>query len=131
MKGDCAEKVTETLEALELSAYRDCHPAALSGGQKQRVTIGAAMVKDSPVICFDEPTSGLDYDSMVRVSRLMEQLAEAGGILFVVSHDFEFISRTCSAVLRLDRQDVIQKEALTPEILEALSKQYFHGWEVL
>ena len=115
MKGDCAEKVTETLEALELSAYRDCHPAALSGGQKQRVTIGAAMVKDSPVICFDEPTSGLDYDSMVRVSRLMEQLAEAGGILFVVSHDFEFISRTCSAVLRLDRQDVIQKEALTPE----------------
>ena len=61
----------------------------------------------------------------------MEQLAEAGGILFVVSHDFEFISRTCSAVLRLDRQDVIQKEALTPEILEALSKQYFHGWEVL
>ena len=131
MKGDCAEKVTETLEALELSAYRDCHPAALSGGQKQRVTIGAAMVKDSPVICFDEPTSGLDYDSMVRVSRLMEQLAEAGGILFVVSHDFEFISRTCSAVLRLDRQDVIQKEALTPEILEALSKQYFHGREVL
>ena len=49
----------------------------------------------------------------------------------MVSHDFEFISRTCSAVLRLDRQDVIQKEALTPEILEALSKQYFHGWEVL
>ena len=72
---DCKEKVDAALEALELSEYREQHPAALSGGQKQRVTIGAAIVKDSPVIYFDEPTSGLDYDSMVRVSRLIEQLS--------------------------------------------------------
>ena len=126
MKEDCTEKVTETLAALELNAYRECHPASLSGGQKQRVTIGAAIVKDSPVIYFDEPTSGLDYDSMVRVSRLIEQLASAGVIIFVVSHDFEFITRTCSEVLQLDRQDSIKNEVLTPEILLSLSKQYFN-----
>ena len=126
IKDDCTEKVTETLEALELSAYRECHPASLSGGQKQRVTIGAAIVKDSPVIFFDEPTSGLDYDSMVRVSRLIEQLASAGIIIFVVSHDFEFITRTCSEVLQLDGQDSIKNEILTPEILLSLSKQYFN-----
>ncbi len=80
ISGDPSEKVTETLEALELLAYREQHPAALSGGQKQRVTIGAAIVKDSPVIYFDEPTSGLDYDSMVRVSRLIEQQDLYGGL---------------------------------------------------
>ena len=126
IKDDCTEKVTETLEALELSVYRECHPASLSGGQKQRVTIGAAIVKDSPVIFVDEPTSGLDYDSMVRVSHLIEQLASAGIIIFVVSHDFEFITRTCSEVLQLDGQDSIKNEILTPEILLALSKQYFN-----
>lgn len=126
IKDDCTEKVTETLEALELSAYRECHPASLSGGQKQRVTIGAAIIKDSPVIFFDEPTSGLDYDSMLRVSRLIGQLASAGIIIFVVSHDFEFITRTCSEVLQLDGQDSIKNEILTPEILLALSKQYFN-----
>lgn len=126
IKDDCTEKVTETLEALELGTYRECHPASLSGGQKQRVTIGAAIVKDSPVIFFDEPTSGLDYDSMVRVSRLIGQLASAGIIIFVVSHDFEFITRTCSEVLQLDGQDSIKNEILTPEILLALSKQYFN-----
>ena len=126
MKEDCTEKVTETLAALELNAYRECHPASLSGGQKQRVTIGAAIVKDSPVIYFDEPTSGLDYDSMVRVSRLIEQLASAGVIIFVVSHDFEFITRTCSEVLQLDGQDSIKNQVLTPEILLSLSKQYFN-----
>ena len=37
------------------------------------------------MIYFDEPTSGLDYDSMVRVSRLIEQLSASGVIVFVVS----------------------------------------------
>ena len=86
----------------------------------------AAIVKDSPVIYFDEPTSGLDYDSMVRVSHLIEQLAAAGVIIFVVSHDFEFITRTCSEVLQLDGQDSIKNQVLTPEILLSLSKQYFN-----
>lgn len=122
---NCFEKVTKTLETLELSEYRECHPASLSGGQKQRVTIGAAIVKDSPLIYFDEPTSGLDYDSMVRVSHLIEQLSEAGVIIFVVSHDFEFIARTCSKVLQLDSEDSIKNQVLTPEILLSLSKQYF------
>lgn len=126
IENDCSGKVTETLEALELGAYRECHPASLSGGQKQRVTIGAAIVKDSPVIYFDEPTSGLDYDSMVRVSHLIEQLAAAGVIIFIVSHDFEFITRTCSEVLQLDGQDSIKNQVLTPEILLSLSKQYFN-----
>ena len=63
------EKVDATLEALELSEYRERHPASLSGGQKQRVTIGAAIVKDSPVIYFDEPYQRLGLcNSMVRVS---------------------------------------------------------------
>ena len=126
IENDCSGRVTETLEALELSEYRECHPASLSGGQKQRVTIGAAIVKDSPVIYFDEPTSGLDYDSMVRVSHLIEQLAATGVIIFVVSHDFEFITRTCSEVLQLDGQDSIMNQVLTPEILLSLSKQYFN-----
>lgn len=122
----CKDKVDATIEALELSEYRERHPASLSGGQKQRVTIGAAIVKDSPVIYFDEPTSGLDYDSMVRVSQLIEQLSNSGVIVFVVSHDFEFIVRTCTEVVQLDEHGVIQNHRLSPEILKALSEKYFY-----
>ena len=86
---------------------------------------GAAIVKDSPVIYFDEPTSGLDYDSMVRVSKLMEQLSDAGVIIFVVSHDFEFIARTCSAVLQLDNKSNAMIQNLSSEVLQSLSKKYF------
>lgn len=100
MQEDCKEKIDAVLNALELSDYRERHPASLSGGQKQRVTIGVAIVKDSPVIYFDEPTSGLDYDSMVRVSKLIEQLSDSGVIVFVVSHILNLLSvpaqRLCS-----------------------------------
>lgn len=126
IREDCKEKVDTALEDLELSEYREQHPVALSGGQKQRVTIGAAIVKDSPVIYFDEPTSGLDYDSMVRVSRLIEQLSASGVIVFVVSHDFEFIVRTCTEVVQLDDQGAIQNHRLTPQILKTLSEKYFN-----
>ena len=94
------------MKKLDLDKYRECHPASLSGGQKQRVTIAAALVKGSPILCFDEPTSGLDYDSMVRVSGLIRELAEEGAMVFVVSHDFEFILRTCSRQLSLDETAV-------------------------
>ena len=101
IREDCKEKVDAALEALELSEYREQHPAALSGGQKQRVTIGAAIVKDSPVIYFDEPTSGLDYARMVEVSGVIRSLARHGRIVLVVTHDQEFMQRACDRVLRL------------------------------
>lgn len=123
---NCKDKVDATMEALELSEYRERHPASLSGGQKQRVTIGAAIVKDSPVIYFDEPTSGLDYDSMIRVSQLIEQLSHSGVIVFVVSHDFEFIVRTCTEVVQLDEYGAIQNNRLSPKILKTLSEKYFN-----
>lgn len=125
IRGGCKEKVDETLKALELSEYRERHPASLSGGQKQRVTIGAAIVKGSPVICFDEPTSGLDYDSMMRVSKLIEQLSRSGVIVFVVSHDFEFIVRTCTKAVQLDNDGIIRDQKLSAEILKTLSEKYF------
>lgn len=125
IESDCAKKVEETLEALELSEYRKRHPASLSGGQKQRVTIGASLLKDSPVIYFDEPTSGLDYESMIRVSHLIERLADSGVIIFVVSHDFEFIVRTCTEVLQLDQTGYIHNQELAPSILKMLSIKYF------
>ena len=52
-----------------------------------------------PLLVFDEPTSGLDYDSMAQVSALIRSLA-AHRIVFIVTHDYEFICKTCTRVLR-------------------------------
>ena len=99
---------------------------SLSGGQKQRLAVATALLSEKPVLIFDEPTSGLDYDSMVRVSNLIEQLSNSGVIVFVVSHDFEFIVRTCTEVVQLDDHGAIQNHRLSPEILKTLSEKYFN-----
>ena len=90
------------------------------------LAVATALLSEKPVLIFDEPTSGLDYDSMVRVSRLIEQLSASGVVVFVVSHDFEFIVRTCTEVVQLDDQGAVQNHRLTPQMLKALSEQYFH-----
>ena len=61
---------------------------------------------------------------MVRVSKLIEQLSSSGVIVFVVSHDFEFIVRTCTEVVQLDDDGAIQNQRLSPEILKTLSEKY-------
>ena len=126
MRSENSSDVERVLKMLDLSHLRERHPMSLSGGQKQRVAIASAILAGKEILIFDEPTSGLDYDSMVRVSRLIEQLSASGVIVFVVSHDFEFIVRTCTEVVQLDDQGAVQNHRLTPQILKALSEQYFH-----
>lgn len=95
--------VNATLEELGLTQYRDCHPNTLSGGQKQRVAVAVSMICGKDLLVFDEPTSGLDFDSMTQVAGLIRRLSNMGKVIFIVTHDFEFVCRTCSRVLHLTR----------------------------
>ena len=60
------------------------------------------MICGKELLVFDEPTSGLDYDSMVRLSTLIRRLSGMGKVIFVVTHDHEFVRRTCTRALHLD-----------------------------
>ena len=59
-------------------------------------------------------------------ANLIEQLSNSGVIVFVVSHDFEFIVRTCTEVVQLDDHGAIQNHRLSSETLKALSKKIFY-----
>lgn len=96
------ELVQATMEKLGLLPYKEHHPNTLSGGQKQRVTVAVSMICGKELLVFDEPTSGLDFDSMAQVAELIKELSAMGKIIFVVTHDYEFICRTCSRVFHID-----------------------------
>lgn len=103
--------VEAALNALHLAEIRTRHPGSLSGGQKQRVAIAAGQVSAKPLLVFDEPTSGLDYDSMARVSAVIRSLA-AGRILFVVTHDYEFIHKACTRIVHLGNNTLLSDPQL-------------------
>lgn len=95
------ENCKAVLRRLGIEAYIEHHPAALSRGQKQRLTIACSIVSDAPLIFFDEPTSGLDNDSMKSVAEMIQQLAAEGRMIFVISHDYEFLLAACTRILYL------------------------------
>lgn len=79
------------LERMGLSQAAERHPLSLSGGQKQRVTIAAAMASGSDILVLDEPTSGLDGRNMQRLKETILALKKQGKLIFVVTHDMEFL----------------------------------------
>ena len=120
IKNPDRELAEQTIKALGLYEYKDRHPGTLSGGQKQRTAVAASMVCRKEILIFDEPTSGLDLDSMAQVSALLSRLADMGKLIFVVTHDYEFISAVCSRVVRFDGGAVRDDFAVGPQNLQKL-----------
>ena len=96
----------------------------LSGGQKQRVAVASAIASERPLILFDEPTSGLDFDSMTQVAGLIQRLSDMGKVIFIVTHDFEFVCRTCSRVLHFDEGEMPDDVSVTMEALTKLRELF-------
>jgi len=94
--------VDATIQKMDLLPYKNNHPNALSGGQKQRVAVAVSMIKGKELLVFDEPTSGLDFDSMTQVAGLVKELAKMKKLIFIMTHDYEFICHTCTRILHID-----------------------------
>ena len=109
------EQAEEILLDLDLLHMKDLHPMGLSGGEKQRVAIASAAAAQKEIILFDEPTSGLDLRHMREVSDCLRKLNDMGKTLFVISHDLEFILKTCTHVLHFEKGRVIENYILDDE----------------
>ena len=91
------------LEQLNIREFKNVHPMSLSGGQKQRVAIATSIVDGAALMYFDEPTSGMDYKNMLAISHCIQSLKNQKRIIFIVSHDVEFLNITCDYILNIER----------------------------
>ena len=96
------DRLDKVLFGLELTELKDRHPMSLSGGQKQRVAIASVLCKNSRFIFFDEPTSGMDHKNMMKISKLIKEMKADNNIIFIVSHDIEFLNETTDSILCLE-----------------------------
>ena len=97
------QEIENLLNSVDLLDCIDRHPLTLSGGQRQRLAICQAIMGKKKFLIFDEPTSGLDFHHMYQVTEWLKQLAQHGYILFVVTHDYEFLNRACNCYVRIDK----------------------------
>ncbi|MBA2482424.1 MAG: ABC-F family ATP-binding cassette domain-containing protein [Planctomycetes bacterium] len=66
--------------------------AGLSGGFQTRVKLTAMLLRDPNFLILDEPTNYLDLKTLIL---LEEFLTEYDGGFMIVSHDREFLKKTC------------------------------------
>ena len=84
------EHAMQYLERVGMAPYINARPRQISGGQKQRVAIARAMAMDPEILLFDEPTSALDPEMVGEVLNVMQNLAESGMTMLVVTHEMAF-----------------------------------------
>lgn len=97
------QEIRELLSSFDLLDCIDRHPLTLSGGQRQRLAICQAILGKKKLLIFDEPTSGLDFRHMCQVTEWMKRLAQQGYILFVITHDYEFLNRACNCYIQIGK----------------------------
>lgn len=129
-KEDAEAQARQLLERVGLPEKADSYPAQLSGGQQQRVAIVRALAMSPDVMLFDEPTSALDPEMVGEVLNVMQDLAESGMTMVVVTHEMNFAREVSSRVLFMDdglvKEDRPSKELFDspkdPRLQEFLSK---------
>lgn len=63
--------------------------SGLSGGNQQKVVIAKVLASNPDILIFDEPTRGIDIGARHEIYLLMNELAESGKSILMVSSDME------------------------------------------
>ena len=103
------------LEKVGMAPYINAKPRQISGGQKQRVAIARALAMDPEVLLFDEPTSALDPEMVGEVLSVMQDLAQEGMTMLVVTHEMAFARDVSNHVVYMNN-GVICEEGSPEEV---------------
>ena len=74
----------------------------------QRAAIARALAMEPDMLLFDEPTSALDPELVGEVLKVMQDLAEEGRTMLVVTHEMGFARDVSSRVIFLDAGLVVE-----------------------
>jgi len=102
-KEDAQRLAKELLGKVGLAERANHFPSELSGGQQQRVAIARALAVKPKMMLFDEPTSALDPELRHEVLKVMQDLAEEGMTMVIVTHEVGFAQKVASRLIFIDK----------------------------
>ncbi|WP_235929489.1 ATP-binding cassette domain-containing protein [Cellulomonas citrea] len=84
---DARARAGDLLERFRLTDHAD-HPfSSLSGGEAQRLMLARGIAADPTLLLVDEPTAQLDRRTAATVDAVIGELAHAGTVVVVATHD--------------------------------------------
>jgi general L-amino acid transport system ATP-binding protein len=112
-RGQAEESAMELLRRVRIPEQAHKYPGQLSGGQQQRAAIARSLAMDPKIMLFDEPTSALDPEMIKEVLDTMEELAQSGMTMVVVSHEMGFARAVANRMVFMADGEIV--EVGTPE----------------
>lgn len=85
--------------------------AQLSGGNQQKVLLARGISTGARVVILDEPTKGVDAGAKVEIYRILEELAQMGVAIIVISSELPEVTAICSRII------VMNEGRITGEVL--------------
>lgn len=107
-KEDAHKLARELLAKVGLAERAHHFPSELSGGQQQRVAIARALAVKPKMMLFDEPTSALDPELRHEVLKVMQDLAEEGMTMVIVTHEVGFAQKVASRLIFIDKGTIAE-----------------------
>ncbi len=89
----------------------DKEVTSLAGGYQMRTKLSAILAKEPNLLLLDEPTNYLDLSTLLLLEHFLKKYK---GAFMLISHDREFIKKTCDQTLEIDQGKTI----LFPQSLE-------------
>ena len=100
--------ITELLEAVELSEWRDKPVKNLSGGMRRRVEIARGLVHEPRVFFLDEPTTGLDPVSRTAVWEMLQKVKTQRDLtVLITTHYMDEADRLCDRIAIVDHGQLV------------------------
>lgn len=125
---EARERALQTLADLGMAGFEERITHHLSGGEKKLVSLATVLVMNPRALLLDEPTNNLDPYTRERLLDILGARREA---CIIISHDWDFLSKTTSRVCALENRKLISSESSEihyhPHIHNHGDKPHYHG----
>ena len=115
------KRLQEVQETMHISGLMNRNIFALSGGEKQKIAIAAVYALNPEIFVFDEPSSSLDMNSMLELSKLMEQLKEEGKTIIIAEHRLWYLKKIVDRAVYLKNGKITKEYSM--EEMQNLSEE--------
>ncbi|MFP7200698.1 sugar ABC transporter ATP-binding protein [Lysinibacillus halotolerans] len=121
--------VAKYIEELKIrTSGPDQRVKSLSGGNQQKVVLAKWLGTEPDILILDEPTRGVDIGARKEIYHIINQLAEAGVAILMISSELPEVIGMADRVIVMQEGNLtgeVKKEQMTQEII----MQYATGGE--
>lgn len=118
------KEALQYLEEMGLAPWLNAYPHELSGGMRQRVSLTRALLQKRPLLLLDEPFAALDVGLREQMHHLLKTIRQNHGTtMLMVTHDFRDALSLSDRILLLDKGQISQEWAVTPDACPKLLEE--------